>query len=339
MAPGRVGRLFSLASLLIVAALIASPAFAVERVTDGSFEDPGLPAWTKNADGFMGFTEDEDFQCKSGDSQCSDSFSPQSGTAWAQLGYALGPGGIGQCPCLILQSSSLSQMVTIPQGATTMSFYVAFDPGDGDSTFNARIDGTSVFSATQLDPPGVYQRVDPDVSAFAKGGTHLLSFEHAATGQTLGTQRTDGWAIDSVSLDSEPDCDNDGLGDQTQDTNLSSCAPGTIPPPAPGPGGTTVTCKGLAATIVGTGGNDVRTGSQGKDVIAGLGGNDAFSGIAGNDVICGGAGKDTLKGGKGKDSLLGQKGKDALKGGGGKDLCKGGKGNDSASKCEVEKSI
>jgi Ca2+-binding RTX toxin-like protein len=41
----------------------------------------------------------------------------------------------------------------------------------------------------------------------------------------------------------------------------------------------------------------------------------------------------------GQDTLLGQKGKDKLKGGGGADLCKGGKGKDTASKCEVEKSI
>jgi hypothetical protein len=38
-------------------------------------------------------------------------------------------------------------------------------------------------------------------------------------------------------------------------------------------------------------------------------------------------------------SLICPKGKDTLKGGGGRDLCKGGKGNDTASKCEVEKSI
>jgi Ca2+-binding RTX toxin-like protein len=143
-----------------------------------------------------------------------------------------------------------------------------------------------------------------------------------------------------VSAQLESDCDNDGLGDETQDTNLSSCAPGTIPPPAPTPPGQApVTCKGLPATIVGTEGNDVRTGSQGQDVIAGLGGNDTLSGLGGKDVICGGSGKDTLKGGKGKDTLLGQKGKDTLKGGPGKDLCKGGKGKDTASGCEVEKSI
>jgi RTX calcium-binding nonapeptide repeat (4 copies) len=141
----------------------------------------------------------------------------------------------------------------------------------------------------------------------------------------------------NVSAVVEPDCDNDGLGDETQDPNLSTCAPGTIPPPAPG--AAQATCRGLPATIVATGGSDVRTGSQGRDVVAGLGGNDTLSGIAGNDVVCGGAGKDTLRGGKGKDTLLGQKGKDALTGGGGKDLCKGGKGTDTASKCEVEKSI
>jgi hypothetical protein len=151
-----------------------------------------------------------------------------------------------------------------------------------------------------------------------------------------------------VNADIEPDCDNDGLGDETQDPNISSCAPpppGTtpppigIPPPGSPPGTPPVTCRGLNATIVGTEGSDVRTASQGQDVIAGLGGNDTLSGLGGKDVICGGRGKDTLRGGKGKDTLLGQKGKDTLRGGGGKDVCKGGKGNDTASKCEVEKSI
>jgi hypothetical protein len=159
---------------------------------------------------------------------------------------------------------------------------------------------------------------------------------HPGDTQTFTFQATSKWDVSALL---EGDCDNDGFGDETQDGDLSSCAPGTIPPPAPGPGGTPVSCKGLPATIVGTAGSDVRTGSLGQDVIAGLGGNDTLSGIAGNDVICGGAGRDLLKGGKGKDTLLGQKGKDTLKGGGGKDLCKGGKGTDTASKCEVEKSI
>jgi hypothetical protein len=146
----------------------------------------------------------------------------------------------------------------------------------------------------------------------------------------------------------EPDCDNDGLGDETQDANLSSCTPGTIPTgPAPTlPGGAQATCRGVPATIVGTEGSDVRSGSQGPDVIVGLGGNDTLSGLAGNDLICGGKGKDKLKGGAGNDQLSGQKGNDklygqkgndklsgkagndTLKGGPGKDILKGGAGKD-----------
>jgi Ca2+-binding RTX toxin-like protein len=122
----------------------------------------------------------------------------------------------------------------------------------------------------------------------------------------------------------EPDCDDDGLGDESQDMNIVSCAP---------------PCKGQTPTIAGTNGSNKLSGTPGRDVIVGLGGKDKLSGLAGDDLICGGPGKDMLKGGAGKDTLLGQGGKDQLKGGGGKDLCKGGKGTDTASKCEAVKSI
>jgi hypothetical protein len=176
------------------------------------------------------------------------------------------------------------------------------------------------------------------------GITPIAGFVHSAAGgdivppnQATFTPQPAQMVQLDVSAQLEPDCDKDGFGDETQDQNLSNCAPGTIPPPAPG--AATATCKGKPATIVGTNGSDVRVASPGRDVIAGLGGNDTLSGLAGNDLICGGAGKDNLKGGKGKDTLLGQKGKDTLKGGGSRDFCKGGKGNDTASACEVEKSI
>jgi hypothetical protein len=124
----------------------------------------------------------------------------------------------------------------------------------------------------------------------------------------------------------EPDCDKDGLGDETQDNKLvGSCS--------------TLTCKGEPLTDVGTDGPDEILGTTDRDVIAALGGRDKVSGLAGKDLICGGRGRDTLKGGKSKDKLFGQKGRDKLRGGGGKDVCKGGKGDDTASKCEVEKSI
>jgi hypothetical protein len=147
-------------------------------------------------------------------------------------------------------------------------------------------------------------RLDPDYSY------HFLTGDVVPT-QTQVFAPDDGLQFD-VSAILEPDCDKDGLGDETQDTNTSSCRPAAAVAPA-------ATCKGKPATIVGTPGNDGLKGTSGKDVIAGLGGNDKLSGLAGNDLICGGAGKDTLKGGGGKDTLLGQKGKDVLKGGPGKD--------------------
>ena len=126
----------------------------------------------------------------------------------------------------------------------------------------------------------------------------------------------------------EPDCDRDGLGDETQDGNLPT-------PPCP----TALTCKGERLTIVGTNGPDEIVGTPNRDVIGALDGNDKVRGLGGKDRICGGKNKDTLKGGTGKDKLFGQKGRDRLRGGGAKDVCKGGKGDDAASKCEVEKSI
>jgi Ca2+-binding RTX toxin-like protein len=177
----------------------------------------------------------------------------------------------------------------------------------------------------------------------APGETFLLRVGNLADGQSdVFTTQGANFRL-NVSAVVEPDCDNDGFGDETQDTNLSTCAPGTIPTPgtAPAPtlpSGAPATCKGVPATILGTDGNDVRTASPGRDVIVALGGNDNVFALGANDVVCGGPGKDTLKGGKGKDTLLGQGGKDALKGGGGKDTCKGGKGKDTAT-CEVEKSI
>jgi RTX calcium-binding nonapeptide repeat (4 copies) len=128
-----------------------------------------------------------------------------------------------------------------------------------------------------------------------------------------------------IAANVEPDSDRDGFGDETQDQCPTDAA---IQGPCPQPAAPAPTCKGKPATIVGTGGNDVRTGTSDKDVMVGLGGNDKLSGLAGNDLICGGAGKDTLKGGKGNDKLYGGAGKDTLRGGAGKDKLKGGPGKD-----------
>jgi len=167
-------------------------------------------------------------------------------------------------------------------------------------------------------------------------GDHQIFRATAGTQQTWGTvgaPLADGEpprAPDSssniqlmINADIEPDCDADGLGDETQDGNISSCASGATPLTS-----TPLTCKGQRVTIVGTDGPEVIVGTPGDDVIAGLGGNDKISGLSGKDTICGGSGNDKLKGGGGNDKLLGQKGKDTLKGGPGKDKLVGGPGKD-----------
>lgn len=89
-----------------------------------------------------------------------------------------------------------------------------------------------------------------------------------------------------------------------------------------------VTCAGIAATIVGTPGDDVLSGTNDSDVFQGRGGDDVFKGGGGNDVVCGGGGSDLLVGGDGRDRLFGQAGDDVLKGGDGRDLLVGGAGLD-----------
>jgi len=137
-----------------------------------------------------------------------------------------------------------------------------------------------------------------------------------------------------LNADIEPDCDRDGLGDESQDFDLLSCNP----PP----------CAGREPTIVGTLGPDVIVGTPGPDVILASIGDDRVSAGAGNDVVCGGKNKDRLAGGAGrdvlfgelgKDVLLGEGGRDRLKGQGGRDKCKGGPGRDRGSSCERSRSV
>ena len=116
----------------------------------------------------------------------------------------------------------------------------------------------------------------------------------------------------------EPDCDKDGLGDETQDGNLSSC------PGAPQP----LTCRGERLTISGTPLNDTITGTNDRDVIAALGGNDEVIALDGNDVVCGNDGDDKLRGQDGNDRMKGNRGADRVKGGTSDDFLKGNRGQD-----------
>lgn len=95
--------------------------------------------------------------------------------------------------------------------------------------------------------------------------------------------------------------------------------------------GPPVTCRGVAATIVGTAGADNLVGTGGRDVIVALDGDDAIASLAGRDLICAGDGDDSVGGGSAADRVLGGRGRDRLRGRGGPDALKGNGGNDVLS--------
>lgn len=88
------------------------------------------------------------------------------------------------------------------------------------------------------------------------------------------------------------------------------------------------TCRGVAATVTGTAGNDELVGTPGPDVIVALGGNDRIVARAGRDLICAGSGRDYIAGGTAADRVFAGASRDRLLGGGGPDLLKGSAGND-----------
>ena len=81
--------------------------------------------------------------------------------------------------------------------------------------------------------------------------------------------------------------------------------------------GSTPTCGGVPATIVGTAGDDTLSGTEDNDVIVGLGGDDLIRGGEGNDLVCGGTGDDSLYSGPsgvmpGREEVYGGSGNDKL---------------------------
>jgi uncharacterized repeat protein (TIGR01451 family) len=97
------------------------------------------------------------------------------------------------------------------------------------------------------------------------------------------------------------------------------------------------TCRGVPATVIGTGGDDELIGTPGPDVVVAFSGNDRIVTEAGRDLVCAGSGRDyvgagtaadTVFGGAGRDRLLGRGGPDLLKGSANGDVLKGGRGSD-----------
>src|SRR5688500_17964146 len=96
-----------------------------------------------------------------------------------------------------------------------------------------------------------------------------------------------------------------GFGAMTRLAVLLVIATGLATVPGPADAVARATCRGIEATIVGTGGDDDITGTPGDDVIVALGGDDSVDPGGGDDVVCGGRGRDHLRSDRGRDVLVG----------------------------------
>jgi hypothetical protein len=110
---------------------------------------------------------------------------PRTGDFWAWFGGLPG-----------FEEGLLSQVVTIPVGATKLEFYLEIPAasGNGSDFLEVTIDGTEVFVTRESDGPHAYQLVSIPLGTFADGGEHTIEFHSICTGLT-------NFFVDDVSLD------------------------------------------------------------------------------------------------------------------------------------------
>jgi hypothetical protein len=160
------------------------------QVVDGGFEaGPGAGVWTESSTHF------DTPICSVGLCGFSGGTNARSGAYWAWFGGFDGS-----------ETAYVRQSLVIPTGTATLTFWLEIVVCDsvGSDVFTVRIDGQTVFTATNTDPACNqigYVRKTIDVTAFATGGSHMLELrgEFAAVGMGF----TD-FMVDDVRLESCP---------------------------------------------------------------------------------------------------------------------------------------
>lgn len=199
-----------------------------EMISDGGFEagDPN-PYWDVDSLNF-GTVLCDAAGCGTGGGS-----GPHGGTWWAWFG------GIAA-----YEVGYARQDVTIAAGTATLSFWLEIPATSGDPAdfLAVSIDGTEIFRATGADAAAyaTYSKVTLDVSAFANGATHTLSFDSTIQGSDVTN-----FFVDDVSLDAQ----GGGSGCVSDDLPWLSVSPasGTTAPGASTNVTVTFDSTGLAA--------------------------------------------------------------------------------------------
>ena len=114
--------------------------------------------------------------------------------------------------------------------------------------------------------------------------------------------------------------ENDPVAANNEATTTTTVKEAGEPQPA--------TCRGTAATILGTANADVLRGTPARDVIVAFAGNDTIYAFGGRDLICGNRGADLVGAGPRADVVVGGPGNDRVRGRGGSDRLIGNNNND-----------
>jgi hypothetical protein len=168
----------------------ASQAVPVELVQDGSFEQGG-DAWTQDDSAFgtpLCTVED----CGDGGG----SVGPHTGVTWAWFG---GYGDPDTGEELAPQTATLSQDITIPDGVDVALSFWYYDGLVSDpftATLTVSMDGDVLHTFTEASAAETeYVKYTYDVSAYADGGSHTLSFDYdnedAAVDDSLNNMSVD----------------------------------------------------------------------------------------------------------------------------------------------------
>ncbi len=179
-------RLCLLALLACLLSLTASTALAQDEIVqDGSFEaGTPNPAWDESSNGPGGTPICSSATCGGGPNGAFD------GDWWLWFGRGTDN-----------KIASVTQEVTIPNTVNSLSFYLQIPVADKAGTLRVQIDGSIVFQATQANAGDYeeYEQVAVDVSNFADGQAHTLTFLGV-----IGASQTDelvSFFVDEVALE------------------------------------------------------------------------------------------------------------------------------------------